>query len=149
LAAEKGYPKILVLLLHSKYNDIAKTYLDTTPLEIAVWRNKMKCVQLLVQDENKLQKYLGNYHLFNILSIFCKVVCYRYSHTYLYPIQSLSGESSSHCYVHLLCATVDMVNDDDYDLVSDSLLYQFVHLYKILIHISTVYCCRKWPFWYC
>ena len=26
-----------------------------------------------------------------------------------------------------------MVNDDDYDLVSDSLLYQFVYLYKIMI----------------
>jgi hypothetical protein len=43
------------------------------------------------------------------------------------------NESSSHCYIQLLCATVDMVNDDDYDHVFDSLLYQFVHLYKILI----------------
>ena len=48
-------------------------------------------------------------------------------------IQSLTSESSSHCHLQLLCATVDMVNDDDYDLVSDSLLYRFVHLYKILI----------------
>ena len=35
LAAEYGYYDILVLLLHSKYNDITKTYLDTTLLEIA------------------------------------------------------------------------------------------------------------------
>jgi hypothetical protein len=37
LAAEEGYHDILVVLLHSKYNDITKTYLGTTPLEIAVW----------------------------------------------------------------------------------------------------------------
>jgi ankyrin repeat protein len=36
LAAENGYHEILVVLLHSIYNDITKTYLDTTPLEIAV-----------------------------------------------------------------------------------------------------------------
>jgi hypothetical protein len=29
-----------------------------------------------------------------------------------------------------------MVNDDDSDLVFDSLLYQFVHLYKILIFLN-------------
>jgi hypothetical protein len=29
-----------------------------------------------------------------------------------------------------------MVNDDDYDLVSDTLLYQFVHLYNILIFLN-------------
>ena len=40
LAAEKGYRDILVLSLYSKYNDIAKTYLFTTRLDIAVWRNK-------------------------------------------------------------------------------------------------------------
>jgi hypothetical protein len=40
LAAEKGYRDILVLSLYSKYNDIAKTYLGTTRLDIAVWRNK-------------------------------------------------------------------------------------------------------------
>jgi hypothetical protein len=51
---------ILVLLLHSRYNDITKTYIDTTPLEIAVWRKKMKIVQLLIKEENKLQKYQGN-----------------------------------------------------------------------------------------
>jgi ankyrin repeat protein len=68
LAAEGGYPNILVLLLHSKYNDITKTYLGTTPLEIAVWRNKSKVVQLLIQEENKLKKYQGNYHLLQILT---------------------------------------------------------------------------------
>ena len=36
LAAENGYFDILVLLLYSRYNDIPKPYLDTTPLEIAV-----------------------------------------------------------------------------------------------------------------
>ena len=36
LATENGYHDILVVLLHSIYNDIIKTYLDTTPLEIAV-----------------------------------------------------------------------------------------------------------------
>jgi ankyrin repeat protein len=36
LAAEEGYHEILVVLLHSKYNDIAKTYLGTTPLESSV-----------------------------------------------------------------------------------------------------------------
>jgi SHS2 domain-containing protein len=35
LAAENGYYDILVSLLHSKYNDITKTYLNTTSLEIA------------------------------------------------------------------------------------------------------------------
>ena len=39
LAAENGYHDILVVLLHSRYNDITKTYLDATPLEIAVWKN--------------------------------------------------------------------------------------------------------------
>jgi hypothetical protein len=29
-----------------------------------------------------------------------------------------------------------MINDDDYDLGFDSLLYQFVHLYKILIFLN-------------
>ena len=67
LAAEKGYYDILVLLLHREYNDITTTYLDTTPLEIAVWRNNMNVVQLLIQEENKLQKYGGNYHLLQIL----------------------------------------------------------------------------------
>jgi ankyrin repeat protein len=68
LAAEKGYHDILFLLLHSEYNDITKTYLDTTPLEIAVWRNNTKVVQLLIQEENKLQKYRGNDHLLQILT---------------------------------------------------------------------------------
>jgi ankyrin repeat protein len=68
LAAEGGHPNILVLLLHSKYNDITKTYLGTTPLEIAVWRNDTKVVQLLIQEENKLKKYQGNYHLLQILT---------------------------------------------------------------------------------
>ena len=36
--------------------------------------------------------------------------------------------------IELSSATVDMVNDDDYDLVSDSLLHHFVHLYRILIY---------------
>ena len=36
-------------------------------MEIAVWKNKTKVVQLLVQQENKLQKYQGNYRLFEIL----------------------------------------------------------------------------------
>jgi ankyrin repeat protein len=44
LTAEKGYRDILVLSLHSKYHDITKTYLGTTPLDIAVWRNKTKIV---------------------------------------------------------------------------------------------------------
>ena len=44
LAAEKSYRDILVLSLHSKSNDIAKTYLGSTPLDIAVWRNKTKAV---------------------------------------------------------------------------------------------------------
>ena len=36
-------------------------------MEIAVWKNKTKFVQLLlIQEENKLQKYQGNYHLFEI-----------------------------------------------------------------------------------
>ena len=68
MAAENGYYDILVLLLHSKYNDITKSYLNTTPLEIAVWKNKMKIVQLLIKEENKLQKYRGNNRLFEILS---------------------------------------------------------------------------------
>ena len=68
LAAENGYYDILVLLLHSQYNDIAKTYLGTTPLEIAVWKNKTKIVQLLIQEENKLQKFQGNYRMFEILT---------------------------------------------------------------------------------
>jgi ankyrin repeat protein len=68
LAVEKGYHNIIALLLHSEYNDITKTYLDTTPLEIAVWRNNTKVVQLLIQEENKLQKYRGNYHLLQILT---------------------------------------------------------------------------------
>ena len=68
MAVENGYYYILVLLLHSRYNDITKTYLDTTPLEIAVWKNKMKIVQLLTKEENKLQKYRGNNRLFEILS---------------------------------------------------------------------------------
>ena len=42
LAAEKGYRDILVLLLYSRYKDITKTYLGTTRLDIAVWRNKTK-----------------------------------------------------------------------------------------------------------
>ena len=69
LSAEYGYYDILVLLLLSKYNDITKTYLSTTPLEISVWRNKTKVVQLLIQKENKLKKYLGNYHLFEIQNV--------------------------------------------------------------------------------
>ena len=68
MAAENGYYDILVLLLHSKYNDITKSYLNTTLLEIAVWKNKMKIVQLLIKEENKLQKYRGNNRLFEILS---------------------------------------------------------------------------------
>ena len=44
LAAEKGYRDILVLSLYSKYNDIAKTYHGTTPLDIGEWRNKTKVV---------------------------------------------------------------------------------------------------------
>lgn len=44
LAAEKGYRDILVLSLHSKYNDITKTYLGTTSLDIAIWRNKTNVV---------------------------------------------------------------------------------------------------------
>ena len=35
-------------------------------MEIAVWRNENDVVQLLIQKENKLQKYRGNYHLFEI-----------------------------------------------------------------------------------
>ena len=38
---------------------------------------------------------------------------------------------------------MNMVNDDDYDLVSDSLPYQFVQLYKILI-----FSIHKYIFWY-
>ena len=48
LAAENGYYDTLVLLTHSKYNGIPKTYLDTHPLETAVWKNKTKVVQLLI-----------------------------------------------------------------------------------------------------
>ena len=33
-----------------------------------------------------------------VYSIFCSLACYRYSHAYIYPIQSLRGEVSSHCY---------------------------------------------------
>ena len=68
LAVENGYYDILVLLLHSKYNDIAKSDLNTTPLEIAVWKKRMKIEQLLIKEENKLQKYQGNNRLFEILS---------------------------------------------------------------------------------
>jgi hypothetical protein len=39
-----------------------------------------------------------------------------------------------------------MVNDDDYDLVSDSLLYQFVYLYKILIFFKYISISNKWSF---
>ena len=35
LAAENGYHDILVLLLHSEYSDITKTYFGTTPLKMA------------------------------------------------------------------------------------------------------------------
>jgi hypothetical protein len=35
-------------------------------LEIAVGKNQIKVVQLLIQEENKLHKYQGNYHLFEI-----------------------------------------------------------------------------------
>jgi hypothetical protein len=56
LAAEKGYRDIVVLSLYSKYNDITKAYLGTTPLDIAVWRNKTIVICLLIQEENKLQK---------------------------------------------------------------------------------------------
>ena len=138
LAVENGYYDILVLLLHSKYNDITKTYLDTTPLEIAVWRNKMKCVQLLVQDENKLQKYLGNYHLFNILvdlkrSEFCineqtgKEDCQTQdrNHRHLpYPLWHIINERSNDYLTHLIKIGLD-INKCDYN--GNTLLYKILN----------------------
>jgi hypothetical protein len=68
-----------------------------------------------LSDTGKLPLFLA--------SMFCIVVCYRHSHAFfLHPSQSLTGGSSNHWHCQLLCATVDMVNDNDYDLVSDSLL---------------------------
>jgi ankyrin repeat protein len=138
LAVENGYYDILVLLLHSKYNDITKTYLDTTPLEIAVWRKKMKFVQLLVQEENKLQKYLGNYHLFNILvdlkrSELCineqtgKEDCQTQdcNHRHLpYPLWSILTQSDKNCWTHLLKIGLD-INKRDYN--GNTLLYKILN----------------------
>ena len=138
LAAEKGYHDILVLLLHSKYNDIAKTYLDTTPLEIAVWRNKTKVVQLLIQEENQLQKYRGNYHLFEILvdlkrSEFCinektdKEDCYTKdrNHRHLpYPLWHILTNSNNDYLIHLLKIGLD-INKRDYN--GNTLLYKILN----------------------
>ena len=128
LAAEKGYHDILVLLLDSKYNDITKTYLDTTPLEIAVWRNKTKVVQLLIQEENQLQKYRGNYHLFKILvdlkrSEFCineqtgKEDCQTKdrNHRHLpYPLWHIIIGNNNDYLIHLLKIGLD-INKRDYN----------------------------------
>jgi len=128
LAAENGYYDILVVLLHSRYNDIPKTYLDTTPLKIAVWKNKTKVVQLLIEEENKLQKYRGNYHLFEILtnlkrSEFCineqtgKEDCQIQdrNHRHLpYPLWHMITEGHNYYLTHLLKIGLD-VDKRDYD----------------------------------
>jgi ankyrin repeat protein len=128
LAAEKGYYDILVVLLHSRYNDITKTYLGTTPLEIAVWRNKMKAVQQLIQEKNKLQKYPGNYHLFEILmdlnrSEFCIIEqsgeedgqAQDRNHRHLpYPLWHIITEGGNDCLTHLLKIGLD-INKRDYN----------------------------------
>jgi ankyrin repeat protein len=138
LAAEEGYHDILVLLLHSKYNDIAKTYLDTTPLEIAVWRNNTKVVQLLIQEENQLQKYRGNYHLFEILvdlkrSEFCinektdKEDCYTKDHNHRhlpYPLWHILTSSNNDYLIHLLKIGLD-INKRDYN--GNTLLYKILN----------------------
>jgi len=138
LAAEKGYHDILVLLLHSKYNDITKTYLDTTPLEIAVWKNNTKVVQLLIQEENKLQKYRGNYHLFEILvdlkrSEFCinektdKEDCQTQdrNHRHLpYPLWHIITKGNNDYLIHLLKIGLD-VNKCDYN--GNTLLYKILN----------------------
>jgi len=138
LAAEKGCHDILVLLLHSKYNDITKTYLGTTPLEIAVWRNNTKVVQLLIQEENKLQKYRGNYHLFEILtdlksSEFCineqtgKKDCQTQdrNHNHLpYPLWHLITNSDNDYLTHLLKIGLD-VNKRNYN--GNTLLYKILN----------------------
>ena len=123
LAAENGYYDILLLLLHSKYNDITKTYLDTTPLEIAVWKNQIKVVQLLIQEENKLHKYQGNYHLFEIRvdlkrSEFCineqtgKEDCQTQdrNHRHLpYPLWHIITECNNDYLIHLLKIGLDWI----------------------------------------
>jgi ankyrin repeat protein len=138
LAAEKGYPDILDLLLHSKYNDITKTYLGTTPLEIAVWRNETKVVQLLIQEENKLQKYLGNYHLLQILtdlkrSEFCinektgKEDCHANDRNHRHlpsPLWHIITDDNNDYLIHLLKIGLD-INKCDYN--DNTLLYKILN----------------------
>ena len=136
MAAEHGCHDILVLLFHSRYNDITKTYLGTTPLEIAVWKNKMKVVQLLVQEENKLQKYRGNYHLFEILadlkrSEFCineqtgKEDCQTQNRNHRHlpcPLWHILTEGDNDCLTHLLKIWLDIHKRD-----GNTLLYNILN----------------------
>ena len=141
LVAENGYHDILALLLHSKYNDIAKTYLGTTPLEIAVWRNKTKVVQPLNQKENKLKKYLGNYNLFEIQNVlsdlkrseFCineqtgKEDCQTQdrNHRHLpYLLWHIITEGKNDYLIHLLKIGLD-INKRDYN--GNTLLYRILN----------------------
>ena len=139
MAAEIGYHDILALFLHSRYNDITKTYLGTTPLEIAVWRNKTKVVQLLIQEENKLQKYRGNYHLFEILvdlkwSEFCineqtgEEDCQtqdRNHHHLPYPLWHIITEGNIDYLTHLLKIGLN-INKHDYN--GNTLLYKILNI---------------------
>jgi hypothetical protein len=56
LAAENGYYDILVSLLHSKYNDITKTYLNTTSLEIADFPKLAEKLSVIRTDMKILSK---------------------------------------------------------------------------------------------
>ena len=107
-------------------------------MEVAVWKNNTKVVQLLIQEENKLQKYRGNYRLFEILtdlkrSEFCineqtgKEDCQTQdrNHRHLpYLLWHIITEGSNHYSIHLLKIGLD-VNKRDYN--GNTLLYRILN----------------------
>ena len=107
-------------------------------MEIAVWRNKTKVVQLLIQEENQLQKYRGNYHLLQILtdlkrSELCinektgKEDCRakdRDHHHLPYPLWPIITECNNDYLIHLLKIGLD-INKRDYN--GNTLLYKILN----------------------
>jgi hypothetical protein len=106
-------------------------------LEIAVWRNKTKVVQLLIQEENKLQKYQGNYHLLQILtdlkrSEFCineetdKEDCHAKDRNQChlpYSLWHIITDDNNYYLIHLLKIGLD-INKRDYN--GNTLLYKIL-----------------------
>ena len=107
-------------------------------MEIAVWRNEIDDVQLLIQEENKPQKYRGNYHLLQILtdlkrSEFCineqtgKEDCHAKdrNHRHLpYSLWHIITTGDNDHLTHLLKIGLD-INKRDYN--GNTLLYKILN----------------------